>query len=312
MQSMIRNFTLRAAAVIVAQTTLASCQKQTPDAYGNFEATEITVAAEASGRLLHLSADEGTRLRSGDLVAVVDTTALALQRKELAAQRDAQRSRRSEVAANAAVLETQRAVAQRELERTQRLLEQHAATSQQGDRAQRDVDVLADQLQGTRATRTTIDAQVHAIEAQLATLDDRIRRSRVTAPSTGTVLTRFVEAGEFVQAGTPLFKMAPLDTLTLRAYVSGAQLAQLSLGQRVRVQIDAGADSLRSLEGRITWIASSAEFTPTPIQTRDERTTQVYAVKIAVPNADGRLRIGMPAELVLAAGVADNSNGTKP
>jgi HlyD family secretion protein len=190
------------------------------------------------------------------------------------------------------------------LERTRRLLEQQAATSQQGDRAQRDVDVLADQIQGTRASRATIDAQVSAMDAQLATLDDRIRRSRVVAPFSGTVLTRFA-----VLAGTPLFKRAPLDTLTLRAYVSGAQLAQLSLGQKVRVRVDAGADSLRALEGRITWIASSAEFTPTPIQTRDERTTQVYAVKVAVPNADGRLRIGMPGELLLAPNA---SNGAKP
>ena len=115
------------------------------------------------------------------------------------------------------------------------------------------------------------------------------------------VLARYVEPGEFVQLGTPLFKMAALDTLTLRAYLSGAQLAQVALGQSLTVRVDAGGDSLRTVQGRVTWIAATAEFTPTPIQTREERTVQVYAVKLAVPNVDGRLRIGMPAEVTLAA-----------
>ncbi|HEX4932823.1 MAG TPA: HlyD family efflux transporter periplasmic adaptor subunit, partial [Gemmatimonadaceae bacterium] len=197
--------------------------------------------------------------------------------------------------------EAQRVIAERELERTQRLLEAKAATAQQGDRAERDARVLREQLHGASATRATIGREVASIEAQVATIDERIRRSRIVAPGGGTVLARFVEAGEYVQVGTPLFKMAALDTLILRAYVSGGQLAQLALGQAVQVRVDAGGDSLRFLPGRVTWISASAEFTPTPIQTREERTTQVYAVKVAVPNADGRLRLGMPGEVVLGA-----------
>lgn len=309
MTTMNRQITSRFLVAAATSLAFAGCRKEAPDAFGNFEATEITVAAEATGRLLQLTVEEGARLHRGAVVAVVDTEPLTLQRKEMIAQREAQRSRRLEVDANAAALETQRTIAQRELDRTRRLLEQQAATSQQGDRAQRDVDVLRDQLAGANASRATIARQVSALDAQIATIDDRIRRSRVLAPSEGTVLTRYAEAGEFVQVGAPLFKMASLDTLTLRAYVSGAQLAQLALGQAVRVRVDAGADSLRTLPGTITWIAASAEFTPTPIQTREERTTQVYAVKVAVPNADGRLRIGMPGELVLQTTVARE---TKP
>ena len=291
--------------LIVAASLLlvAACRGDAPDAYGNFEATEVTVAAEASGRLLRLALEEGARVKGGDEVGLIDTTALALQRRELEARRAAQRSRVREVEANAAALESQRAIAQRELERTRRLLAAQAATAQQGDRAERDVDVLHDQLTGARATRQTVGREVAALDAQIATLDDRLRRCRVSVPGEGggTVLTRYAEAGEFVQAGTPLFKMASLDTLTLRAYVSGAQLARLAIGQAVRVRVDAGPDSLRTIPGSVTWIAATAEFTPTPIQTRDERTAQVYAVKVAVPNTDGRLRIGMPGELVLAA-----------
>jgi HlyD family secretion protein len=192
----------------------------------------------------------------------------------------------------------QRTVADRELARTERLLQQAAATAQQSDRAERDAGVAREQLAGARAARASALREVDALDAQVALLDDRLARSRIVSPLDGTVLARYAESGEFVQPGQPLFKLASLDSLTFRAYVTQAQLSELRLGQSVRVGVDR-ADSLVALPGRITWIASAAEFTPTPIQTRDERADQVYAVKVAVANAEGRLRIGMPGELVL-------------
>jgi HlyD family secretion protein len=287
--------------MVATLLSVAACRKESADAYGNFEATEVTVSAEASGRVLRLDVEEGARLAAAADVGLIDTTTLALQRAELLARRAAAQARVREVDANAATLETQRVIAERELARTRRLLAQQAATAQQGDRAERDAKVLGDQLQGAAATRSTVGKEVASIDAQVASIDERLRRSRVVAPGGGTVLARYVEPGEFVQLGTPLFKMAALDTLTLRAYLSGAQLAQVALGQSLTVRVDAGGDSLRTVQGRVTWIAATAEFTPTPIQTREERTVQVYAVKLAVPNVDGRLRIGMPAEVTLAA-----------
>jgi HlyD family secretion protein len=287
--------------MVATLLSVAACRKESADAYGNFEATEVTVSAEASGRVLRLDVEEGARLAAAADVGLIDTTTLALQRAELLARRAAAQARVREVDANAATLETQRVIAERELARTRRLLAQQAATAQQGDRAERDAKVLGDQLQGAAATRSTVGKEVASIDAQVASIDERLRRSRVLAPGGGTVLARYVEPGEFVQLGTPLFKMAALDTLTLRAYLSGAQLAQVALGQSLTVRVDAGGDSLRTVQGRVTWIAATAEFTPTPIQTREERTVQVYAVKLAVPNVDGRLRIGMPAEVTLAA-----------
>jgi HlyD family secretion protein len=138
----------------------------------------------------------------------------------------------------------------------------------------------------------------------VASIDERLARSRVSSPLAGTVLARYVEPGEFVQAGQPLFKLASLDSLTFRAYLSNAQLTRLRLGQQVEVGVDS-ADSVATLPGRVTWIASAAEFTPTPIQTREERADQVYAVKVAVANTDGRLRIGMPGELTIAPAGTD-------
>ena len=303
--------TLSRARLAAAWLVLGACAKSAPDAYGNFEATEVTIGAETSGRLLRLGVEEGARLAAGVEVGLVDTSTLALQRRELVARREAARARTGEVDANAAVLQTQRATADREVERTRRLLAVQATTSQQGDRAERDAQVLRQQLTGIQAARTSITREVASIDAQLATMDDRLQKSRIVSPGTGTVLTRYVEVGEFVQAGTALFKMAALDTLVFRAYLSGAQLSQVVLGQTVQVRVDAGSDSLRVLTGRVTWIASAAEFTPTPIQTRDERITQVYAVKVAVPNEGGRLRIGMPGELSLG-GVVGGKKDTTP
>jgi len=290
---------LRSAAVILLSVAaLASCRKNEVDAYGNFEATEVTVAAEVSGRVLDLRLDEGDRVVKGARLGSIDTIPLVLERQTLIARRAAGASRAREASANIAALEVQQVVADRELARTKRLREQAAATSQQIDQAEQQARVVKEQLVGARAARTTLTQELAALEAQVAQINDRLSRSRVVSPLAGTVLTRYVEPGEYVQAGQPLFKLASLDSLTFRAYVSGGQLSTLRLGQSVKVGVDR-ADSIATVPGRVTWIASSAEFTPTPIQTREEGTDQVYAVKVAVGNPDGVLRIGMPGELVL-------------
>jgi HlyD family secretion protein len=290
---------LRSAAVILLSVAaLPSCREDPADAYGNFEATEVTVAAEVSGRLLDLRLDEGDRMAKGAMLGSIDTIPLVLERQALVARRAAGASRAREASANIAALEVQRVVADRELARTQRLREQAAATSQQIDQAEQQSRVVKEQLVGARAARATLTQELAALDAQVAQINDRLSRSRVVSPLAGTVLTRYVEPGEYVQAGQPLFKLASLDSLTFRAYVSGGQLSTLRLGQTVKVGVDR-ADSIATIPGRVTWIASSAEFTPTPIQTREERTDQVYAVKVAVGNPDGVLKIGMPGELVL-------------
>ena len=287
-----------ARAVLLAITVLVSCRDQKADAYGNFEATEVTVAAEVGGRLLALSAEEGDRIAKGALLGSVDTMPLILERRAVAARRAAGASRAREASATISALEVQSAIADRDLSRTERLLSNSAATAQQGDKAEGEAKVIKERLIGARAARATLAQELAALDAQVALIDDRLARSRVVSPLDGTVLARYVEPGEFVQPGQPLFKLASLDSLTFRVYVSGSQLGKLRLGQQVQVGVDR-ADSIATLPGRVTWIASAAEFTPTPIQTREERADQVYAVKIAVGNPAGTLRIGMPGELML-------------
>lgn len=278
----------------------AACSAPQPDAYGTFEATEVTISAEVGGRITSVRADEGTRVAAGDVIAAVDSVPLLLQRGELRARRAAADAQMAEADAQLQVVEAQLAVAQRTYDRVLRLVSASAATAQQSDAATRDLRTLQAQAGAARAARETVARNLGGVNAQVATLEDRIRRARIVAPSAGTVLAKYVQAGELAVPGTPIVKIAALDSLVLRAYVAENQLAQVKVGAMVRVQVDSGmAGGLRSLQGRVTWVASRAEFTPTPIQTREERVTQVYAVKVAVANPDGSLKIGMPGELVL-------------
>lgn len=287
---------------VLAVVLGAGCQRGAqPDAYGNFETTEVVVSAETAGQLQWFTPDDGERLDSGALVGVVDTVQLALQRDQMVAQRGASGSRAAEAGKNIAVLEAQHEIAQRGYDRTQRLHQQQAATAQQLDQAERDFRVLGDQIQAAQAQQSAARHDVASSAAQIAQIADRIRRSRITNPRAGTVLTKYVEPGEFVQQGQPLYKLAIVDSMELRAYVTEPQLAQIKIGQPAEVTIDAGVKQRTTRTGKVTWISSEAEFTPTPVQTREERADLVYAIKIMVPNHDGLFKIGMPADVRFAA-----------
>ncbi|HEV7993538.1 MAG TPA: HlyD family efflux transporter periplasmic adaptor subunit [Gemmatimonadaceae bacterium] len=294
----------RSATCAAALTALIACRKTPePDAYGHLEAPETVVAAQSSGQLTRFVPAEGARLLAGAPAAVVDTSALMLQLEQIAAQRSASSSRVAEAGHQIAALDAQATVARRSYARARRLFEQQAATAQQLDQAERDFRTLVAQRAGAEAQREVATREASSTDARVAQIRDQIAKSHVASPISGTVLTTYVRAGEFVQVGQPLFKIAALDTMELRAYVTESQLSSVKLGQQARVSVDAGG-ARRALTGVVTWISTQAEFTPTPIQTRDERTNLVYAVKLRVANADGALKIGMPADVELGARVA--------
>ena len=290
---------------LMSGPVVAACHRDAkPDAYGNFEATEVVVSAQTSGQLQRFTPVEGARIERGVVVAVIDTTQLALQRTQSVAQRAAATSRGAEVAAQLRALEAQREVAQRTYERTQRLFAEQAATSQQLDQAERDYRTLVAQVSAARAQRESASMEAASSSARVEQLRDQLAKSAVSNPQSGTVLTTYARAGEIVQPGQPLYKIADLDTLVLRAYLSGSQLAAVKVGQQVQVHVDRGNGKLAALTGTVSWISPTAEFTPTPVQTRDERADLVYAVKVTVPNADGTLKIGMPGDVTLAVPLA--------
>ena len=297
--------TIRATIAAAALAMLAACNNAPePDAYGNFESIEVVVSAQTSGQVQRFTPLEGMRLRQGEVVALIDTTQLALERAQLVAQRAAVSARRTEVGEQLRVLEVQRDIAKRAYERTQRLHAQQAATTQQLDQTERDYRTLVAQIDALHAQRQSVGLDVASNQARVEQIADRLAKSSVVNPSAGSVLAVYARAGEVVQPGQPLYKIASLDTLDLRAYITGDQLASVRLGQHVTVHVDRGNGELASIPGTVTWISPTAEFTPTPVQTRDERTDLVYAVKIRVANPDGALKIGMPGDIAFGAAPA--------
>lgn len=288
------------AGVVLPVLLVAGCAggDDRSDAYGNFEATEVLVSAEASGRLVRLDVREGDRVEAGTEVGLVDTVQLALRIDQIRAQRRAVRARLAGVDAQIEVLEAQRAVAARERDRVAGLLADGAATPKQMDDVEGQIRVLDRQIDAARTQVAPIRAEMEVLDAQEATVREQVDRSRVVNPVGGTVLVTYAEASELTAVGRPLYKVARLDTLELRAYVSGAQLPHVRLGQPVDVLVDEDETSNRTLPGTVSWISAEAEFTPKLIQTKEERVNLVYAFKVRVPNPEGRLKIGMPGEVV--------------
>ncbi|HEX2778059.1 MAG TPA: HlyD family efflux transporter periplasmic adaptor subunit [Gemmatimonadaceae bacterium] len=293
---------LHSIAIAASCLVAAACHRAPkPDAYGNFETTEVVVSAEASGRLLTFHVNEGDRLAAGARVGLVDTSALALERAQLLAQQSASAARVASVQRQASSLDVQREAARRDYERLRGLADKQIIPARQLDQAERDYRALDEQAAAMRAQGRGASGDVAAAAARVAQLAERIAKSHVVNPLAGTVLATYAEPGEFVQPGQPLYKVAALDTLILRAYVGETQLASVKLGQPVQVHVDRAEGKRFTTMGTVTWISPKAEFTPTPVQTRDERADLVYAVKIRVANGDGALKIGMPADVDLHA-----------
>ncbi len=295
-----RTETIQSIAILFAATVLLSACGDglpEPDAYGTFEATEVLVSAETQGRLLSFTPRQGDRVELDGRVAEVETTQLVLRLQQLNAARSGVASRMQGVEAEANVLAEQRRVAARELDRIEQMLADSAATEQARDETAGRIAVLQRQIESARTQTAPIAAEVASIDAQIAQVEDQIRRALIQNPAAGTVLATYAETGEVVAPGSPLYRVADLSRMTLRAYVEARQLARVSVGQRVAVRFDDTAGGLEQREGVLTWIASEAQFTPRHIQTRDERTNLVYAVKVRVDNGDGQIRIGMPGEL---------------
>ena len=288
---------------ISATMLVVSCgPKVEYDAQGTFEATEVVVSSEATGRILDFDVEEGTPVTSGATVGTIDSLQLHLQRKQLAAQLSALLGSRPDIRTQAASLREQIAKQQTERTRVKNMLRDGAATQKQLDDIEAQIRVLESQLSATLSTlnknTATINDNAAALEAQIAALDDRIAKCRIMSPASGTVLVKYAEVGELAAVGKPLMKIADLDNVYLRAYFTSDQLADIKLGDKVKVTADFGGDKRFDYEGRIAWIASESEFTPKTIQTQDSRANLVYAVKIAVVN-DGRLKIGLAGEVVL-------------
>ena len=290
--------------IYIAMALLAiSCTKEAEfDAQGTFEATEVVVSSEATGRILNFDIEEGMAIAANQAVGTIDSLQLHLQRKQLVAQQSALLASRPDVKKQVAALREQIAKQKTELRRVDNMLRDGAATQKQKDDIKAQIKILEGQLEAQLSTldknTSTINGNSVVLEAQIAALDDRISKCRIISPVGGTVLVKYAEAGELASAGKPLMKIADLKNIYLRAYFTSDQLANVKLGDEVKVVADFGGTERYDYTGRVAWISSESEFTPKTIQTKDSRANLVYAVKIAVEN-DGRLKVGLAGEVVL-------------
>lgn len=284
--------------VVLMAIAVVSCKSgaEKADAYGNFEADETVISAEVSGKLLTFNLSEGEELSAGDNIGQVDTVQLYFQKKQLISKKTAIEANFSNIVSQVAVIDEQIVTLEKEKSRVEKLLESKAATQKQLDDINGQLNVLNKQKESVKSQNTAIFAEIDAVNQNIAQLDDMLKRASIVNPVNGKVLEKYVEQFEIVSSGKPLYKIANLDELTLRAYVSGSQLDDIKIGQKVNVEIDKDADSNHTYEGTIVWVASEAEFTPKVIQTKEERVNLVYAVKIKVEN-DGKIKIGMPGEV---------------
>jgi HlyD family secretion protein len=266
------------------------------DAYGNFEAVQVTVSSESAGKIHYLNVEEGSQLDSGIIVALIDTTDLYLKKLQLLAQKKAIAVKKSNIISQIDVQQQQKANLTIEKNRVTRLISDKAATQKQLDDINGAIDLVDKQVASIQTQNAGISEEMEVIDRQIGQVNESIYKCSIRNPVKGTVLSKYAEAGEIASPGRALYKIADLSVMELKVYVSGTQLPHILQGQQVEVLIDADKKSNRKLSGVVSWISPKAEFTPKIIQTKEERVNLVYGVKIRVVN-DGSLKIAMPAEV---------------
>lgn len=285
--------------LVFAASLFSACNQSenSSDAYGNFETETLIVSSESQGKILQLNIEKGQKISEGEIVAVIDTSQFVLQIKQIDAQEAAVNSKKTMVWSQIQVFEEQKKNLEINRVRIESMLKDGAATQKQLDDITGQINVTDKQIESTKTQLTSISKELEVLQANKLSVLDKFERCKIISPTTGTILETYAEKGELIAPGKPLFKMANLTDLTLKIYVSGAQLPQVKLGETVKVFIDHSVNENEKLTGTVTWISEEAEFTPKIIQTKEERVKLVYAVKVKVKN-NGTLKIGMPGEVV--------------
>lgn len=286
----------------VVQFLTISCSNNSDDfvATGSFEATEVVVSSETNGKIIYFDVKEGQLVDAYVKVGLIDTLQLYLQKMSILANAKGVRTQRPDIEIQTAAMNEQIQKLEREKERTMKLIDAYAANTKQLDDINSQIEVLQKQLSAQTSSlqksSANIGAQSSVLEIQVAQIEDQINKSRINSPITGTVINKYAEAGELTSIGKPLFKVANMNEMYLRAYITNSQLSQIKLNDEVIVMVDFKNGDMNQYKGVVSWISDRAEFTPKSIQTKNERANLVYAIKVAVKN-DGYLKIGMYGEL---------------
>jgi len=284
---------------LICAIALSGCtlKDNKSDAYGNFEAVETIISPEVNGKILFINAEEGSMVEAGKLVALIDTADFQLKKEQLIAQKRATESRSANIFSQIEVQNQQKSNLLIDKARIEKLLKEGAATQKQLDDIEGAINLVDKQIASTNSQNVSVTSEMSVIEKQIKQIDENIKKCYIINPITGTILERYAEPFELTAQGKSLYKIADISFLYLKVYITGSQLPLIKLGQKVEIMVDGPDKTLNKHEGEITWISSSAEFTPKIIQTKEERVNLVYAVKIKTKN-DGTLKIGMPGEVV--------------
>ena len=296
-------FILCLMAAVLMMTSMDSCRRKNKqaDAYGVFEATEITVSSESNGKLLSFDVKEGNTYNAGEEIGLIDTVQLYLQMMQLDASMKAALARRPDIPSQIKTLQEKLVTLEKEKTRVENLVQANAAGSKQLDDIQAEITMTKSQLAATKSSLGTQEkallGEIEALSFQKLQLETAIASCHIKAPITGTVLKKYIEPNELAFQGKPLFKMADLTNMFIKVYITEDMLSSVKLNQDVEIRIDAQKGEEKKFNGKVSWISPKAEFTPKMIQTKNERVNLVYAVKISFTN-DGSAKIGMPGDVV--------------
>lgn len=288
--------------IIFLSLLACNSNKMESDAMGVFEATEIIVSAEANGKLIDFNIEEGDIVKINNILGIIDTTQLSLQKMQLLASNKVVISKKTDIPTQIAALREQIRTQKQERDRFANLVKMNAGNQKQVDDIESSIKILENQLSAQLEVLTKsnqgVSEEASSIAIQIMQIDDMLSKSIIRSPINGTILSKYAEKGELAVQGRALFKVADMENVILRAYVNAPQLTNIKIGQKVKVLSDLGETDSREYEGTISWISDKSEFTPKTIQTRDERANLVYAIKINIKN-DGYIKLGMYGEVIL-------------
>ena len=295
--------------LLLISLLISSCNenKESADAYGNFESLEYYVSAKANGELLNFSVIKGANIKANEIVGQIDTAMLHLQKQQLYAKQTSILSKIDEVDSQTSLIQSKLSNLNLNLTRIENLVKSKAAPQKDLDNIKTEIEIANKQIKQARVKKKSIRDEQKVLLSQIDLVNKQIDDCKIKNPINGVVLEKFIENHEFCVMGKPLYKIANLNKIELKAYVSARQLAEIKIGQNVKVAIDGADNNLINFDGKISWISAEAEFTPKVIQTPEDRLNLVYAIKVSVENT-GQIKIGMPGEVCFSNAINDTKN----
>jgi HlyD family secretion protein len=292
-------FILLFAAAFLLSAVSGCSRKPAPafDGSGVLEATEITVGSKAAGVVDSMAVQEGDSVGRGDILCILETDKLGLQKRQLAAGLEEVRLNIRNAERASALSEDNFGAAGKKFDRIRALHGEASVSQQQFEDAETGFQAARTQYENSRTSLQALAAKQEQVRLQLELAESQLNDATIRSPLSGIVTQTYVDRGEIAKPGGPVAMVADLGRMWIKVYVKETDLGRIRLNSEAVLRIDSAPG--REFKGRVSWISQKAEFTPKMVQTRDARSDLVYAVKVEVANPDGTLKIGMPADVII-------------